>query len=157
MGDQFARPRFDLVVNVMTANMVKDGSLTVNGGDQMRPLLHVKDIARIILAACMSERRDTYNLARYNIRIDELARLIRDTLGYGEIKMAERENLTEGMDARDYSVCTSKFDRDFQMDYFYSIERAVAEIAHVISTRRIKNHKNPIFNNMLNIRERLSE
>jgi nucleoside-diphosphate-sugar epimerase len=156
LGDSFARPRFDLVVNIMTANMVRDKALTVFGGDQMRPLIHVKDVARAIwLASIRSNAVGVYNLTHYNMCIGELARIIKDTLGYGEIKFAERE--CEGMDERDYSVSSDKFKKTFQMEFMYPLERAIAEIAYAIETRRVKNHKHPIFNNKLNIEERLSE
>ena len=155
LGDRFARPRFDLVVNVMTANMVKNGKLTVFGGDQQRPLIHVKDIARAIHRACIGKQRGVYNLNMCNMRIDDIAKTIQETLGGGEIEVTEREG--EGMDARDYSVSGAKFDSDFGMEFVYSLERAIAEIAHAIAERRIKNHKNPVFNNMMNIKEKLSE
>jgi nucleoside-diphosphate-sugar epimerase len=155
LGDRFARPRFDLVVNIMTANMVKNGSLTVFGGDQMRPIVHVKDIARAIYYGCVGGQRGIYNMNMCNMRIDEIAQRIQDTLGTGEIKVTEREG--DGMDARDYSVSGAKFDRDFKMPFLYPLERAIAEIAHAIAEARIKNHKHPVFNNKLNIEEKLSE
>jgi len=155
LGDKFARPRFDLVVNIMTANMVRNGELTVHGGDQTRPLVHVKDIARIIAYAAQHDMCGIYNVAQYNMRIDELATIIRDTLQHGEIKVTEREG--EGMDARDYSVSTAKFNRDFKIPFNFSLERAIAEIGAAVASRRIKNHKHPVFNNLLNLKEKLSE
>ena len=41
--------RFDLVVNILTAKAVQDGKITVFGGDQWRPYVHVKDIGDTIL------------------------------------------------------------------------------------------------------------
>ena len=40
-----ARQRFDLVVNIMTAYGVRKGCVSVHGGDQWRPMLHVRDAA----------------------------------------------------------------------------------------------------------------
>lgn len=155
LGDKFARPRFDLVVNIMTANMVRNGKLTVHGGDQMRPLVHVKDIARVIAYGAQHNMCGVYNVAQCNLCINEIAYIIQETLNYGDIEVTEREG--DGMDARDYAASTAKFGRDFQIEFQYSLERAVAEIAAAIKSRRIKNHKHPIFNNMLNIKEKLSE
>jgi nucleoside-diphosphate-sugar epimerase len=155
LGDKFARPRFDLVVNIMTANMVRNNKLTVHGGDQMRPLVHVKDIARVIAHAVIRDMTGVYNVAQYNLRIDEIAQTIKDTLGYGEIEITEREG--DGMDARDYAASTEKFRRDFDIRFQYSLERAIAEIAAAVESRRIKNHRDKVFNNMLNIKEKLSE
>jgi len=154
LGDKFARPRFDLVVNVMTANMVEAGKLTVFGGDQMRPLVHVQDVARAIRCAIYNNRCGIYNLTNYNMRIDELAQKIRDVLGYGTIENSEREG--DGMDARDYSVSCEKFIRDFQMEFHYPLERAIAEIAYAIEHKRVKNFRSKVFNNLLNIKDNLS-
>ena len=39
------RPRFDLVVNLLAARALVDGRITVHGGDQWRPFVHVADVA----------------------------------------------------------------------------------------------------------------
>lgn len=49
-GDSY-RPRFDLVVNLLTAKAVREGQATIFGGDQWRPFVHVDDIARALLLA----------------------------------------------------------------------------------------------------------
>ena len=51
VGDAFSRIRMDLVVNVLTAKAITEKKLTVFGGRQFRPLLHVKDAARMIILA----------------------------------------------------------------------------------------------------------
>ena len=45
------RTRFDLVVNLLTAKAVIDHEITVMGGDQWRPFLHVDDAARAVFMA----------------------------------------------------------------------------------------------------------
>lgn len=43
------RPRFDLVVNLLTAKAVMERAITIINGDQWRPFLHVEDAARAIV------------------------------------------------------------------------------------------------------------
>lgn len=43
------RPRFDLVTNVLTAMAVREKRITIMGGDQWRPFLHVADAAEAIV------------------------------------------------------------------------------------------------------------
>ncbi|MGH6934620.1 MAG: NAD-dependent epimerase/dehydratase family protein, partial [Methylocella sp.] len=43
------RTRFDLVVNLLCAKAVRDGLITVFGADQIRPFVHVEDVARAIM------------------------------------------------------------------------------------------------------------
>ena len=45
------RTRFDLVINLLTAKAVKEGKITVFGGGQWRPFLHVNDAALALLKA----------------------------------------------------------------------------------------------------------
>lgn len=45
------RMRFDLVVNLFTAQALQNGVLTVSGSDQWRPFIHVSDVARAIKLA----------------------------------------------------------------------------------------------------------
>ena len=57
IGDSYSRIRMDLVVNVLTAKAINDKKLTVFGGRQFRPLLHVKDAARVIEESIRSENK----------------------------------------------------------------------------------------------------
>jgi len=43
------RPRFDLVINLLTAKAVDDGQIVIFGGDQWRPFVHVADVAQAIV------------------------------------------------------------------------------------------------------------
>ena len=48
IGDKFSRIRLDLVVNILTTKAYIDKKMSVFGGEQWRPLLHVKDVANAI-------------------------------------------------------------------------------------------------------------
>ena len=45
------RPRFDLVVNLLAAKAQREGSISIFGGEQWRPFIHVEDGADAIIAA----------------------------------------------------------------------------------------------------------
>jgi nucleoside-diphosphate-sugar epimerase len=45
------RMRFDLVVNLLTMHAVRRGAVTIFGGSQWRPLVHVDDISRALVLA----------------------------------------------------------------------------------------------------------
>ena len=48
ISDEFSRIRLDLVVNILVTKALTDEKLTVFGGEQWRPLLHVNDVANAI-------------------------------------------------------------------------------------------------------------
>jgi nucleoside-diphosphate-sugar epimerase len=150
LGDAFARPRFDLVVNVMTADMVKNGKLTVYGGLQSRPLVHAKDIARFIYEAMYRNIVGIFNITNYNMTIGELAGIIQNIVG-GDIRVIPEDQ----SDERDYTVSTDKLTNIFKTSFAYALEPAIGEIARVIERGRIKDHKDPVFNNKLNLEGQL--
>src|SRR5260370_5765178 len=43
------RPRFDLVVNLLSAKAKQDGRITIFNGEQWRPFVHVSDLAEAIM------------------------------------------------------------------------------------------------------------
>src|SRR5262249_49727931 len=43
------RPRFDLVVNLLTARAIQEGVITIYNGDQWRPFIHVSDVAAAVV------------------------------------------------------------------------------------------------------------
>ena len=51
LGDSFSRIRMDLVVNVLTMHAYYDKEITINGGEQWRPIISVIDIAKYIVEA----------------------------------------------------------------------------------------------------------
>jgi nucleoside-diphosphate-sugar epimerase len=77
------RMRFDLVLNKMTLNAVREGRIHVNGGSQWRPLLHVKDVARAFLLVAESDidkvKSEIFNLGddSQNYRIRSLAEMVK--------------------------------------------------------------------------------
>jgi nucleoside-diphosphate-sugar epimerase len=45
------RPRFDLAVNLLVAKAITEGEITIFGGDQWRPFVHVEDGTTAIISA----------------------------------------------------------------------------------------------------------
>jgi nucleoside-diphosphate-sugar epimerase len=73
LGDTYSRVRFDLVVNTLTLRAQQTGKITVFGGEQYRPLLHVRDAAAAIVRALDQSQTGVYNLAQINMPIFLLA------------------------------------------------------------------------------------
>lgn len=104
------RMRLDLVVNSMCYGAWKHGEITVNGGGtQIRPLLHVSDAARALVAVMQGDlemiRDEVFNVgsSSQNMSINDIAKMIcafyRETKG-GEIVVHH----SGPQDMRSYSV-----------------------------------------------------
>lgn len=96
------RMRFDLLFNTMFASVKQTGKITVNCPDIWRPVLHVKEAAKIYaLAAEKNCFSGVFNLASFNCTILEAAQVVQKYLG-GEI------DIKNGTDVRNYAADTSK-------------------------------------------------
>jgi nucleoside-diphosphate-sugar epimerase len=64
------RPRFDLVVNLLAAKAVREGSISIFGGTQWRPFLHVEDGTDAIIA-CLEAPIEVVHRQAFNVGSDE--------------------------------------------------------------------------------------
>lgn len=111
------RLRLDLVLNDFTAAAVRTGRIELNSdGQAWRPLIHVRDMARLIDWALSREGSGSNAFAIYNggssahnWRVRELAQVVRDSLGANvEVRLAEGA----GPDQRSYRVSFGKIERE---------------------------------------------
>ena len=148
MSTQFARVRCDLVANILTYRAVRGETLEVHGGEQWRPMLHVRDAARAFAAAAVYDEpkaifpNGTYILAADNYTISNLAKKIVETVGSGDIKSSPRAY----EDMRNYKVDTSKADSTVYKPYI-SLERGIKEMQTVLKEGRIADIWSPEFHN----------
>ena len=144
ISDTYSRLRMDLVVNYMTANALTKGKLTVFGGTQWRPLIHVNDIAQVIVDNLEGQAQGIYNLANVNLQIKDLAKIVSDLTG---CKIEYTEQKFE--DQRNYYVSTEKAIKDnvFRLEKIRDVSRGVKEISNLIKSSRIKYTENDIYFN----------
>ncbi len=135
VSDTYSRPRMDLVVNYMTASALTKGKLCVFGGGQWRPLVHVRDIGRAMVANLEKPVRGVYNLAAANLQIRDLASVVSGLTG-----CAVEHSEQKFQDQRDYRVSTAKALRDgiFNPNTMHRVEDGVREIAELVRVGRIK-------------------
>ena len=71
------RMRLDVSVNMLTMQAIKNGRITVFGGDQTRPNIHIDDITDLyIFLLDHPEHTGIYNAGFENISILDIARLV---------------------------------------------------------------------------------
>ena len=148
VSDTYSRPRMDLVVNYMAANALTKGELSVYGGTQWRPLVHVKDIAQAIVQNLKRPVRGVYNLASANMQIKDLATIVSRmtgcTIHYTEQKF---------QDERNYHVSTKKALRDaiFNPHTVRTVQDGVREITELVRLGRIKHTENDVYFNVRHV------
>lgn len=143
LGDVHSRLRMDLVVNVLTMRAIIHNEITINGGEQWRPIISVIDIANYILEACTKGHRGVYVLSKENVIIKQLgekvAKLIPNTkVNYTEISF---------QDARNYKVDNSKSLSTFDYKPKITVEDEVLRIKKLLDEKRIKDPMQQVYHN----------
>jgi nucleoside-diphosphate-sugar epimerase len=135
------RMRFDLVVNKFVAQAIQDGKITVYGGGQYRPFVHLKDVSEYFIKALDNDVSGTYNIGGNNCRVIEVAERLRQKLGCEVVVDKEQK------DPRNYAVDSTFAKETFGNRNFIEIDFAVDEIKSAYSNGIIKDYRAPAFDN----------
>jgi len=96
------RQRLDVAVNMLTLQALERGEITVFGGDQTRPNIHVKDLIRIYLHfLCSKCDPGIYNAGFENLSIREIAERVHEAVPC-------KITTTPSNDPRSYRLCSDK-------------------------------------------------
>ena len=142
------RLRFDLVVNLFIAQAFYEKKITVFGGNQERPFLHVKDASTSIINFLNyknTNTQDIYNIGcdDLNGTIDQVAQLIEKNIPDSKISLS-----SNNVDARNYSVSFKKYNNLFSNQKFLTIKDAINEFTDIFQKREIK-FRNNVYSNLL--------
>lgn len=127
------RQRLDLSVNILTNHAVNKKKITVFGGDQLRPNLHVQDYCdavRMLLCAPVDKiQNEIFNVGYQNMSIADIAQLVKRVVEeefpeHGEIPIVT----TSSDDNRSYHINSDKVRRALGFQPKFSIEDAVREL-----------------------------
>lgn len=134
VGDEFSRIRLDLVVNTLTVRAHEHGRISVFGGDQFRPLLHVKDAAYAFARAVDQAERGVYNLTAKNTRIIDIAYQIRGHFPDCHIEVSE----AMFQDTRNYRVSAAKAKKELGFRPRHSLDDGIEEVKTLVVEGRIR-------------------
>jgi nucleoside-diphosphate-sugar epimerase len=134
VGDQFSRIRLDLVVNTLTVRAHERGHISVFGGEQFRPLLHVKDAAATFARAVEQTQTGVYNLTAKNTRIIDIAYQIRGHFPDCVIETTE----AFFQDTRNYRVSAQRAIKELGFRPRLSLDAGIEEIKDLVLEGRIR-------------------
>ncbi len=143
VGDLFSRIRLDLVVNTLTVRAHRYGKISVFGGDQFRPLLHVTDAAVAAVDNLETSHRGVFNLQRQNVRIIDLAYQVRNHFPDLVIETTPMKF----QDARNYRVSSDKARETFGFSPTHSIDDGIEDVKCLVDSRRLCDVDNPRYTN----------
>ena len=143
LSDKFARLRMDLVVNTLTAKAFIENKINVFGGEQYRPLLHVRDAAKAIYESISSKEVGIFNLSLDNFKIIDIANAIKDHFPSLEILIED----IPFQDTRNYRVDNSKSLNLLNFKADILLLDGIKEIKKLLIETRIKDINNPRYTN----------
>lgn len=143
------RMRFDLVVNLFCLHALTKKKITVFGGTQWRPYVHVRDIARAMVLALKAEKSaihgEIFNLGSndLNLRVIDLANKVAARIAGTEVI-----HNAGAVDQRDYDVCFDKIEKILKFTPQYNIEAAVDEIVEAFKRGDFKDYDDKKYSNV---------
>jgi nucleoside-diphosphate-sugar epimerase len=153
-----SRMRFDLVVNLLTAQACVGQTLKIHGGTQWRPFLHVRDAADAFAAVVMADAplvsNRVFNIGSdaNNYQVVDVAHMISTAIPATRIEV-----LSDTVDRRDYRVDFSRIKRTIGYEPKLSVADGIAEIQHMFKQLYIKDITHPMYVNETRTRQIISE
>ncbi len=141
------RPRFDLVVNLLTAKACKEGAITVFNATQWRPFIHVRDVARgiaqVLEAPLALIRGEIFNLgdSRMNHQLSEVAEKI--LVVFPKTKVEHMEN----SDRRNYRVSFDKIRRQLGFQCSLSLDDGIQELRRAFEEKQVLDYRDALYYN----------
>jgi nucleoside-diphosphate-sugar epimerase len=119
--------RLDLTVNILTMHAITKGKITVFGGGQKRPNIHIEDITDYYceLLEIPSEKiaAKTFNAGYENFTVMKIAQMVRDIIGINV-----QIEVTPTNDNRSYHISSAKIERELGLKPTHTIKDSVLDI-----------------------------
>ena len=130
------RLRLDLTVNILTNHAINNGKITVFGGEQKRPNLHIEDMTNLYLFLLKQQpkkiHKKIYNAGYENYKVGEIAQIVKDALG-GNIPIVT----TPSDDNRSYHVSSKKIKEELGFEAKHTIEEAILDLKAAFESGKV--------------------
>ncbi len=132
------RLRLDLTVNILTNLAINKGQITVFGGNQMRPNIHIEDVSDLYIQSLKWEAKQIdgkiYNAGYQNHTVMQIAEMVRDIVGpHVELLVQETD------DNRSYHISSEKIKNELGYVPKRTIEDAVTDLVSAFKAGLIPN------------------
>ena len=143
------RTRFDLVVNLLAAKAKIDGEITVYGGSQWRPFLHVDDAGLAVFKAVQAPLSDVGNQilnvgsVEQNYTIQQIGELVHEHAIGAELIV---DNSTT--DLRDYRVSFAKIRRILNFEPQWTVEQGIRQVMDAVANGDVVDYREARYSNV---------
>jgi nucleoside-diphosphate-sugar epimerase len=132
------RLRLDLTVNILTNLAITNGKITVFGGEQLRPNLHVEDMTDLYLRLLEADDATVdgkiWNAGYHNLKVREIADMVRARVGENvEIVVTPTD------DHRSYHVSSEKIHRELGFEAKRTVNDAIVDLKAAFEAGKVPN------------------
>ena len=121
------RQRLDLVVNILTNLAYHKRSISVFGGKQLRPNIHMKDMVNVYLKLIKAPKEkinyEIFNVGGKNQTVMQLARDVKRIMGR-DVKIVKMES----SDKRSYHISSEKILKVLKFKTRYTVKNAAKDL-----------------------------
>ena len=124
------RQRLDVVVNILTNLAYQKRAISVFGGDQLRPNIHIQDMVEAYMVIMEAPKEKIagkiFNAGYENQSVKELARTVKNVVGE-DVKLIN----TPTDDNRSYHISSKKIKEELGFEAQHTIREAVEDLKNV--------------------------
>ncbi len=135
------RQRLDVIVNILTNVGYHNKKITVFGGDQLRPNIHIKDMVRAYKKLIEAEDNlvngQVFNAGWENKSVKEIANTVKNELGKGVSLLVTPTN-----DNRSYHISSEKIKKVLNFETKFTINDAVRDLKRAFEKGLLKDPLN---------------
>ena len=148
------RPRFDLVVNLLTARAIAGESIDIFNGGQWRPFIHVADVARafirVIEAPVGLVNGKTFNAGddELNYTLENLGNTIEHLFPSTQVN-----HISDDSDPRSYHVSFRKMRSELNFSCTVDLSQGIEELRRMITETDTRDYWDPQFSNVRLLQE----
>jgi nucleoside-diphosphate-sugar epimerase len=143
------RTRFDLVVNLLSAKAKMEGKITVFGGNQWRPFVHVDDAA-LAVSTILDAPRDLVGGEIFNVgsnaqnyTITQIGELVHDFVPSAELLINDADQ-----DKRNYRVDFSKLQNLLGFEPRWTVEQGIQQVLEAIANGDVRDYTEARYSNV---------
>jgi nucleoside-diphosphate-sugar epimerase len=132
------RQRLDVVVNILTNLAYHKRKITVYGGEQLRPNIHIKDMVNVYLKALTADKNivngQIFNAGYDNFTINEIANSVKNIIGEDVVleKISTDDN-------RSYHVSSKKIKDILKFEAQFTIQDAIKDLKEAFEKNKLLN------------------
>ena len=132
------RQRLDVVVNILTNLAYHKKEITVFGGSQLRPNIHIFDMVRAYECLLNAKKElvtgKIFNAGYENQTINHLASMVKKVIG-DDVKIKRLET----KDNRSYHISSEKIEKELGFKTVKTIEDAIKDLKNAFDEKRLVN------------------